>query len=128
MFLKYLPGFVAFICCLGVLPLVKILAHRFNLYDAPGPLKIHIDSIPRLGGIAMFAGLLAGGATIYLHISKLEFTPFLVFAVIWLVGLADDIRSLDPLLRLAVQIIAGSALWFAGWGLRSEERRVGKEC
>jgi UDP-GlcNAc:undecaprenyl-phosphate GlcNAc-1-phosphate transferase len=118
MSLKYLPGFVAFICCLGVLPLVKSLAHRLNLYDAPGPLKIHRDFIPRLGGIAMFAGLLAGGATVCLHASKLDVTPFLVFAIIWLVGLADDIRSLGALFRFTIQIGAGSALWFAGWRLQ----------
>jgi UDP-GlcNAc:undecaprenyl-phosphate GlcNAc-1-phosphate transferase len=115
---KYLPGFVALICCLGVLPLVKRLAHRFNLFDAPGPLKIHQDSIPRLGGIAMFAGLVAGGATVFFHASKLELVPFLVFAVIWLVGLADDIRPLGPIFRFVVHIGAGSALWLAGWRLQ----------
>ncbi len=55
----YFSGVVAFLVCAGALPAVRRLALRLNLYDQPGPLKIHNGSIPRLGGIAMMAGMLA---------------------------------------------------------------------
>jgi UDP-GlcNAc:undecaprenyl-phosphate GlcNAc-1-phosphate transferase len=117
MFIKYFPGFIALIICLAALPVVKWLARSFNLYDAPGPLKIHHGAVPRLGGIAMFAGLLAGCATLYLGASRPSLLPILVFALIWAVGLVDDLRSLGASFRFLVQISAGALLWFAGWRL-----------
>jgi UDP-GlcNAc:undecaprenyl-phosphate GlcNAc-1-phosphate transferase len=117
MWMEYFSGFVALIFCLASLPIVRRLAQRFGLYDAAGPLKIHQGSIPRLGGIAMFAGLLAGSMTRNLAFSRIYSLPILVFAVIWGVGLIDDIRTLGSIFRFCIQIAAGSALWFAGWRL-----------
>jgi UDP-GlcNAc:undecaprenyl-phosphate GlcNAc-1-phosphate transferase len=117
MWMEYFSGFVALIFCLASLPIVRRLAQRFGLYDAAGPLKIHQGSIPRLGGIAMFAGLLAGSMTRNLAFSRMYSLPILVFAVIWGVGLVDDIRTLGSVFRFCIQISAGSALWFAGWRL-----------
>lgn len=117
MLIKYFPAIIALFFCLAALPLVKWLARSFNLYDAPGPLKIHHGSVPRLGGIAMFAGLLAGCAVIYFVPSRPTLLPILVFALIWALGLADDLRPLGASFRFVVQIAAGGALWFAGWRL-----------
>jgi UDP-GlcNAc:undecaprenyl-phosphate GlcNAc-1-phosphate transferase len=118
MLLKYFPGFIGLLVCLAALPLVKRLARSFNLYDAPGPLKIHQGAIPRLGGIAMFAGLLAGCATLYSSVSWSILLPVTsIFALVWTVGLVDDLRSLGASFRFAIQIAAGASLWFAGWRL-----------
>jgi UDP-GlcNAc:undecaprenyl-phosphate GlcNAc-1-phosphate transferase len=118
MWTEYLSGLAALFVCLAALPVVKRLARNFHLYDVPGPLKIHQGSIPRLGGIAMFAGLLAGCATLYFRTASPSLLPLVVFTIVWAVGLMDDVRSLLPLLRFVAQIACGSALWLAGWRLQ----------
>jgi UDP-GlcNAc:undecaprenyl-phosphate GlcNAc-1-phosphate transferase len=118
MFTQYLSGFVALVFCLAALPIVKRLARHFNLYDAPGPLKIHHGSIPRLGGIAMLIGILAGSLTLYKVAPKPSFLPIVVFVLVWAVGLVDDVRSLAAVLRFCVQIASGAVLWLAGWRLQ----------
>jgi len=117
MFTKYLPGVVALLICLATLPLVNRLAHRFHLYDATGPLKIHRGSVPRLGGIAMFAGLLCGYAIFCVSSRETTSIPLLVFAGVWAVGVIDDLKGLPAIFRFVVQIGAGAAVWLAGWRL-----------
>jgi UDP-GlcNAc:undecaprenyl-phosphate GlcNAc-1-phosphate transferase len=118
MLINYLPGCVALLVGLAALPGVKRLARSFSLYDAPGPLKIHGSPIPRLGGIAMFAGFLCGIALLFLHSETPFVLPTAVFAIVWAVGLADDLNPLSAYFRFAVQIGAGSLLWLAGWRLQ----------
>ena len=117
MSIQLVSGFVALLVCLGTLPAVKRVAQYFDLYDDLGPLKIHSGSIPRLGGIAMFAGFLFGSLTHYVFGVRLNSLPVFVFAPVWAVGLIDDIKSLGAGLRLFAHVAAGSALWFAGWRL-----------
>lgn len=118
MLINYLPGCVALLVGLAALPAVKRLARSFSLYDAPGPLKIHGSPIPRLGGIAMFAGFLCGVAFLFLRAEAPSVLPVAVFAIVWAVGLADDLNPLSAYFRFAVQIGAGSLLWLAGWRLQ----------
>ena len=103
---------------LATLPIVKRLAQHFALYDAPGPLKIHQGSIPRLGGISMFAGFLAGSLIVYIPASRPTFLALVIFAIVWTVGLVDDIKPLGSFFRLCFHIAAGCALWLAGWRLQ----------
>jgi UDP-GlcNAc:undecaprenyl-phosphate GlcNAc-1-phosphate transferase len=68
--------------------------------------------------MAMFAGVLCGFAILFLQASKPSLLPIGVFAVIWAVGLADDLEPLSASFRFSVQMAAGSALWFGGWRLQ----------
>jgi UDP-GlcNAc:undecaprenyl-phosphate/decaprenyl-phosphate GlcNAc-1-phosphate transferase len=117
MSVQYISALIALLFCLGSLPLVKRLAEHFSLYDAPGPLKIHQQSIPRLGGIAMLVGFLAGTSVLYLRGSRPSSLPLLIIAIVCAVGLVDDIRTLGAWARFSIHIAAGCALWYAGWGL-----------
>src|SRR5579863_5937739 len=105
--IQYASGIAAFIICLAALPVVRRIAQRFHLYDAPGPLKIHHEPTPRLGGIAMFAGLFAGSLTICVTDSRLDFIPLIIFAIIWLIGLIDDLAPVGSLVRIFVHLAAG---------------------
>jgi len=103
----------AFVLTLLFVPLVIRACERFGIVDEPGPLKIHTRPIPRLGGIAIAAAILAG---IFVS-GALALTPWLVllaFALVWLVGFVDDLRGLPPLARLAAQLLAGFLFWRAG--------------
>jgi UDP-GlcNAc:undecaprenyl-phosphate GlcNAc-1-phosphate transferase len=113
----YFSGVVAFLVCAGTLPAVKRLARHLSLYDEPGPLKIHSHSIPRLGGIAMMAGLLATTIPFLPPTSRPNAILLLVLTAIWAVGLIDDVTGLPSHVRFCVHLAAGAAMWLAGWHL-----------
>jgi UDP-GlcNAc:undecaprenyl-phosphate/decaprenyl-phosphate GlcNAc-1-phosphate transferase len=113
----YFSGVVAFLVCAGALPAVRQLALRLNLYDPPGPLKIHKGSIPRLGGIAMMAGMLATTLALLPLASRVNAILVLILVAIWAVGLLDDVASLPSYVRFCVHISAGAAFWLTGWHL-----------
>ncbi len=101
----------------ATLPIVLRQARRWNLYDAEGPLKIHTRRVPRLGGVALFCGLLSGVLVSRLAGFYQSWVPFVAILIVWLTGLVDDLRNLSPLVRLAMQVIAGTILWQSGWCL-----------
>jgi UDP-GlcNAc:undecaprenyl-phosphate GlcNAc-1-phosphate transferase len=114
---NWLIGVLAFGVCVSTMPFLRRLAAHWHLYDYPGALKIHRSPIPRLGGVAMMlavcACLLSVGAR-FVHEYSL---CILAFCGVWAISFADDLRSLPPLLRLAVHLVAGALLWTAGWRL-----------
>ena len=64
--ISYLPAFalifaLGLIVSLAVTPLARRLGTRRDIADRPGGRRQHRGVIPRLGGIAMYAGFTAGG-------------------------------------------------------------------
>ncbi len=108
-----------------VTPVVVRLAHRVGAVDQPGPRKIHAAPTPRVGGVALFVGFVAGltfaaFATGYVtnaqHSRATYWTILAIAALAMLVlGVVDDIRSLSFQWKFAVQILAASAVWAAGF-------------
>lgn len=73
--------------------------------------RIHKKPMPRFGGIAIFAGALAGFA--YISPLTQQTRGLLVGAILILIlGVADDIRGLKPKEKLAGQIICAAVAWF----------------
>jgi UDP-GlcNAc:undecaprenyl-phosphate/decaprenyl-phosphate GlcNAc-1-phosphate transferase len=106
-----LPGTIAFIVTLIFVPLVRRLCIRWNIYDPTGPLKIHSQAIPRLGGVAITLAF-AAGISFAGNLSRTHVWPFFAAVVlIWAAGLADDIWLLSPTLRFAAQIGGAVLLW-----------------
>ena len=104
----------ACVCSLAVTPSAESLALRVGAVDLPGePRRIHTRATPRLGGLAIAAGM---------FLSTLSFcAPGTVLAgvlrgalLITLMGAADDCLSLRSPLKLAVQLIAAALAWRAG--------------
>jgi UDP-GlcNAc:undecaprenyl-phosphate GlcNAc-1-phosphate transferase len=109
-------GLFALLSVLLLVPLVRALSIRFNLYDPPGPLKIHSRPIPRLGGIAIaFSLALAIGAVARGPIPRAEWLLLGALILVWLSGLLDDARSLHPANRFVAQIMAALLLSLSGW-------------
>ncbi len=98
------------------------LSLRFKLYPGIRDRDVHTTPTPRLGGIAMFLGVLVA-----FGISAV--TPF--FAIIWinpitplgilggtllivLVGVADDLWDLDWFLKLGIQFLAAGLIAWSG--------------
>jgi UDP-GlcNAc:undecaprenyl-phosphate GlcNAc-1-phosphate transferase len=100
-------------------PLVSAASKTLGLVDAPGGRKVHSVSVPRLGGVAViFAAALtvfvveplAGGPSIVGALRPILTGAALVFAV----GLLDDVRPLPPWPKLIVQVAAAVVVMQAG--------------
>jgi UDP-GlcNAc:undecaprenyl-phosphate/decaprenyl-phosphate GlcNAc-1-phosphate transferase len=108
-------GVVSFAVCIALTPLVRSISLRIGAVDRPGPLKIHSRPIARLGGVAVALSLMV--AILLMEPTSAYDRPlfFAAFAVIWLVGIADDFRDVPLTARLAAQSLAGVLLWLGGW-------------
>ena len=104
---------VPLVLALILTPLTGRVARRLGVLDKPKPNKFHRRATPYLGGLAVALALVAGAFNsggVYG-----QFTIVLASAItIALIGLVDDIGSVGPFMKLAVETCAAAALWFAG--------------
>jgi len=78
--------------------------------DVPNARSLHVRAIPRGGGLAIWAGWIAG--TLWLPGAKPWLGPL---ATVIAVSLLDDLRGVHPAFRLAVHLAAAAAwAWLAG--------------
>ncbi len=100
---------------------VKRLAVRFGWVVAPDERRVHTVTTPDVGGIAMFGGFLVAMLVARLLgsfdslFSTSELVGVIVAAcVIFVVGLADDIRDLSAPAKVAGTVLAGLVLVWQG--------------
>jgi len=55
-----IPFLVALVTAAVVMPLTIWISRRAGMLDAPEARKVHLNPTPRLGGIAIFAGIVTG--------------------------------------------------------------------
>jgi len=108
---------LAFLLTVLLVPVVISICERWQLFDRPGPLKIHTRPVPRLGGVALVLAISASIFAAAPRDATRAWTFFAALTLVWLPGLVDDLRGLSALLRLAPQIVAGIILWRAGWAV-----------
>jgi len=117
-----LIGFTSLVLTLILTPLIGRGSTRLGLVDAPGGRKVHAQSVPRLGGLAVcLAATLAVGLVSMLRPGTIEapnvvaMRPFLLASgVIFLVGLVDDIRGLGAGPKLVFEFGAAALLMSSG--------------
>lgn len=102
-------AFLAFALALVVVwistPVVKSLAWRIGAIDEPRARGLHQFPTPRLGGLAILAGVVAAGLAFLPHDQQTR--GILIGAgVIVAVGVADDLLELSADVKLAGQILA----------------------
>lgn len=98
------------------------LSLKYRLYPKIRVRDMHTRPTPRLGGIAMFLGILVGfGIASQLPYFRLVFAnPEPILAIlgasllIVLIGVADDIWDLDWTTKLAGQLIAAGLIAWKG--------------
>lgn len=98
-------------------PFVLRFAHRHNVVDNPNERKLHRLPVPVMGGVAVYAGILAGCLAMFFLVphSSLNWS-FMAMTTMLLLGVWDDIKNLPALFRLAVQFgIVGAYMWFTGY-------------
>lgn len=101
LYLLILAGSIAYL----LTPYAILIAKKFNILDYPSERKLHLEPIPRAGGIAIFVAILI---TLLRNVQFVkEILGFLIAAVIiFCVSLLDDIYDVPAALRLVSQIIA----------------------
>jgi UDP-GlcNAc:undecaprenyl-phosphate GlcNAc-1-phosphate transferase len=88
---------------LAATPLAIALARRTGMLDTPSALKPQAAPVPYLGGLAVFAGAAAGGASGRPSV-------LLALGTALLLGAADDRYDLPPAARIAGQVAVGAAV------------------
>jgi UDP-GlcNAc:undecaprenyl-phosphate GlcNAc-1-phosphate transferase len=99
------------------IPLIIKFAHKINAVDQPDHRKVHKTSMPRLGGLAMYFAFIIVAAT-NLLIHKPIIGIMLGATLIIIVGVLDDIFSLKPLLKFALQIAIAIITYQFGIGIQ----------
>ncbi|HBJ34924.1 MAG TPA: glycosyl transferase family 1, partial [Planctomycetaceae bacterium] len=117
--LSYLPFLIGLAVAAAVMPLTIWVSRRLGMLDKPEARKVHTQPTPRLGGVAIFAGVLGGtiGTTVtkYLLGEPIDWDVIEKFsailaagAFVFLVGVVDDLRSVSSRFKL-ITLIATSA-------------------
>lgn len=99
-----------------VYPLVLRYALHHNIVDNPDARKLHRQPVPIMGGVAVYAGILAGCLAMFFLVPKASISWSLMAMTTMLVlGVWDDIKNLSAILRLIVQFgIVGAYMGFSG--------------
>jgi len=114
---------VSLVLSLALTPLAGKLGVRLGALDVPTERKVHSHSIPRCGGLAIFAAFFVALALSTLFMTKVsnllimdrEITSFLFgMLVVFGVGLFDDFHRLGHRVKFLFQIIGASVAFWGG--------------
>jgi len=108
-----LAFFTSMISVILVTPLVIKIAVKLGVTDKPNARKVHQKLMPRLGGLAIFIGVIAGYFVGGLHHQKM--TAITVAGIVIIItGLLDDKFNLSPKLKLTGQLLAAGLVIASG--------------
>lgn len=115
-----LVGVISAVVTFGLSLVIYKLAHRYRWYPKIRERDVHTRPTPRLGGIAMFIGILVAFGVASLldgfHLVFVNPGPIIAILgaslIIVVIGVVDDLFDLDWTIKLAGQIIAG---WLLVW-------------
>lgn len=124
---NWIPYLCLFLSALAVTllttPLARRIAVTLGAVDMPNPRRINKVPVPRMGGIAIFLGIVAafvaqyvgtlcfGWPAVLVPSPKLQVNYWMLvaaFLVIFLTGVIDDARSLLPWQKLIGQVAAAT--------------------
>ncbi len=135
---QYLPyiciALAAFVTTYALVPAVRRLAIKLDAVDYPSKRRINTTPIPRMGGVAVLAGLVValivqllgtwywGWPPVFVpHPSMSINYPLLglSFLLVFLTGAVDDVVQLRPKVKLAGQIVAAACAVASGMVIHS---------
>lgn len=121
---------VAVVVTIALTPLARKLAIKLDAIDYPSARRVNMLPIPRMGGVAIFGGILAALAVAGFGVYAFGWVdPFIDYngievnywgvllgtVLIFLVGAVDDVVDLNPKAKMLGQIVAACVV--AGSGL-----------
>jgi UDP-GlcNAc:undecaprenyl-phosphate GlcNAc-1-phosphate transferase len=98
---------VAFVIVVLLTPAVGGMARMLGAVDRPDARRLNRRPIPRLGGLAIFLGILVPSLA-FLDLSSESRGVLLGAAIATVVGAVDDFRGLSPPVKLAGQFVAAA--------------------
>jgi len=123
--LEYTACFLlAMLVSAAIVPTLIREAHRSGIVDRPGGRRSHLGAIPRLGGVGIFLGFVAGVGTALLLAGQAQSLgdatsgfPWagagLGATIVFAAGLLDDVRQFRPRTKFLFQLVgAGVAVTF----------------
>ncbi|MBN1816540.1 MAG: undecaprenyl/decaprenyl-phosphate alpha-N-acetylglucosaminyl 1-phosphate transferase [Sedimentisphaerales bacterium] len=115
---------LALLLSIGLTPLVIALARARNWIDRPNARSVHCRPIPRLGGIALFAATMLTLLPVLFLQNNIgdafrgqgpQILAILAGgSLMFLVGLADDLRTIRIRTKLAAQLVAAVGVCLSG--------------
>ena len=110
---------IALVLSIIATPFVRQSAIDAGYYDEPGGRKIHKAPIPRLGGIAIAIGFFAPLCLLLMFrdgwFSDISYKGIIIgAALMFFVGLVDDLYNLSPFIKLMGQILSVLAAFWMG--------------
>lgn len=115
-----IPFFTALVLSLVITPLTIWIFTRLGLVidpkKTPHPAHIHKKPVPKGGGVAIFLAVFITLALL-LKLDKHLIAIALASAITVVVGLIDDVRGINPYLRLAINFLAVGVIVASGIGI-----------
>lgn len=132
---------VAGVVTIALVPVAKRLAIRFDAIDYPSARRVNMLPVPRLGGVAIFGGIVA--ALVCLMVGMQFFgwsNPFMPhdgitvnyvgvlvgIAFMFGVGVVDDVVDLSPKVKMAGQVVAACIVAASGLLLSDIHNPIGE--
>ncbi len=106
-------SFVSFLIAFLLFPVIIKIFKQLKWFDSPGTHKIHSDFVPSMGGVTILAGAslaLLMGLPLQQWIVMRYF--FISVALMFLIGLRDDVLALSPRQKLFSQFLPVFVLVF----------------
>lgn len=103
----------AFMISVFAIPSITYVAHLKNLLDKPNQRTVHSLLTPRLGGLAIFAGMVSS-LMIFGKINNGVQHLLAGAIIIYYIGLKDDIVTVSAFKKFFIQILATGIVIFMG--------------
>ena len=113
------------------IPKLIIFGKKFNLIDKSDKRKKNRDNMVRIGGVAIFLGFFISQIIWFcfyfsfknfgienILLNKNVFLAIFGMLFFFLIGLLEDFLTLSPFLRLALQALIMSIVWYQGFGIK----------
>jgi len=97
--------FTVLMLSLLFIPVSIALARYLGAVDRPNVRSVHVQAVPRLGGLGMAVAMLVG-LLFFSSYDPVMQGFFAGLVVMVITGLADDVWSVSPILKLVGQIVA----------------------
>jgi UDP-GlcNAc:undecaprenyl-phosphate GlcNAc-1-phosphate transferase len=111
---------IALVASLFLTAPVRALALRVGMVDLPGPRKVHLQPIPLLGGLAMYAGVVLGVLFLFNGPARAQIEGILTGAtLIAAVGILDDRGLLHHQVKLFIGMPLAAGILLLS-GIRAE--------
>ncbi len=107
----------ALLVALAMTPPAIWLARKLNIVDMPNARKVHTTPTPRIGGIAIYLGFVAGALLLGEYTRQVA-AVLIAGSVVFLTGLIDDYKDISPKFKLIGQVAAALLLVAAGFSVR----------